>query len=143
LVVLTSSPVAFARNGGSDDPIEGLWNVEVTIEVCNGPTLVTFDALALFAHGGTFHDTNANDPKLRSSAFGTWKRVRSREYEFAFKAFLFDGMGANTGWQIIRHRVTLLPGGNRYVSLGGAEVFDPDGELVMTGCSRSTATRFE
>jgi hypothetical protein len=122
------------------DPIEGLWDVEVT--VCGLPT---FDALALFARGGTFHDTNSLDATTQSSGFGTWRRIRGRTYEFAFKTFLFGPGGTPaTGSQIVRHTVTLARDGQSYTSEGFAEQFDAAGNLVFTsppGCSSATATR--
>jgi hypothetical protein len=126
------------------DPIEGLWNVKVTIEDCRGnplPMPPPFDALALFARGGTFHDTNATNPAMRSSAFGEWKRVKPRTYEFAFKVFRFNA-GTPLGSQIVRHTVVLARDGRSYKSFGTSEVFDVAGTLVGNGCSSSVATPF-
>jgi hypothetical protein len=125
------------------DPIEGVWNAKVNITVCNaGVVLNTFDAIGLFASNGTFHDTNATNPALRSAAFGTWSAIGPRTYEFALRFFRFDPMGANVGSSVVRHRVVLDEDGDSYRSEGTAEFYDADGVLLMTGCSDSEAVRF-
>ena len=113
---------------------------------------VIFDAMALFARGGTFHDTNKGQPPAsRSSGFGTWRRIKRREYEFAFKLFRFNPDGTPRGSQIVRHTVTLSRDGKSYTSEGTAVYYDLNGNqtdvngnpTTEPGCSTSTATRFE
>ncbi|SRR5690606_12194017 len=157
---------AHGRQGGWQDPeihgwalwsfgdrIEGLWDVEVQImPVCGGPVAVTFDAMALFARGGTFHDTNGGQPSAsRSSGFGIWKRNSGREYEFAFKLFRFNPDGTPRGSQVVRHTVTLARDGKSWSSEGTAVYYDVNGNqtdvngnpTTEPGCSAATATRFE
>jgi len=126
-------------------PIEGLWNVNVELTNCDDDSVImSFDAMGLFAAGGAFHDTNASN--LRSPGFGVWRRIKGRDYEFAFRLFRFDAAGAYLGSQIVRHKLTLARDGDSYTSEGTAEFFDVDGEPTTVpppGCSRSTATRFE
>lgn len=125
------------------DPIEGVWNAKVNITVCGaGIVLNSFDAMGLFASNGTFHDTNATTPALRSDAFGTWSATGPGTYEFAFRFFRFDPMGANVGSSVVRHQVVLDPDGDGYHSEGSAEFYDVNGVLFMTGCSDSEAARF-
>jgi hypothetical protein len=133
-----------AGSGVGPDRLEGAWNARVEILACaTGHVITSFNAMGLFARGGTFHDTNAMDPKLRSAAFGTWRRLGRGSYSLAFKVFTFDAAGTNLGWTIVRHAVVLDDAGNNYVSEGTAEFYDSSGNLFMGGCSRSTATRFE
>lgn len=142
-VILPLLLPAAAWSGGHGARIEGLWNVEVTIYVCGTDVEITrFEAMGLFAADGTFHDTNANDPKLRSAGFGTWKHLGGRSYRFAFRLFRFDSMGMTIGSQIVRHRVELSRRGSSYRSFGTAEYYDTAGNLERIGCSRSTAVRF-
>ncbi len=125
------------------DPIEGVWNARVEITACDSDTVFnSFDAMALFASNGTFHDTNATNPALRSAAFGTWSAIGPRTYEFAFRLFRFDPMGATLGSSVVRHRVVLARKGDSYRSKGTAEFYDANGVLFMTGCSNAEAVRF-
>jgi hypothetical protein len=152
LSTIAVGALLFAGHAASDevdvntpDPIEGLWNVKVTIEDCRGnplPMPLPFDALALFARGGTFHDTNATNPALRSSAFGEWRRLKPRVYQFAFKVFRFNA-GTPLGSQIVRHNVVLAADGQSYRSRGISKIFDVNGTLVAEGCSSSVARAFK
>ena len=150
----TQSDVQFGGDGHwrEVDRIEGTWNVTVTITLCDSSGLPTdtpvpgispIDAMALFAANGTFHDTNATNPALRSPGFGTWRRTGHRTYEFAFKFFRFNPAIGVIGPQIVRHTVVLARDGKSYTSRGTAEFFDAaNNPAPVTGCSTSTATRF-
>ena len=135
--------------GASDNPwfsdrIEGTWNVSVDITICaSGATITSFDAMAMFAANGSFHDTNATNPALRSPGFGYWRHLRRNQYEFAFRFFLFDETGVNIGSQVVRHDAVLSADRTTYSSEGTAELYDPFGNLLVSGCSNSTATRFQ
>jgi hypothetical protein len=144
---------AFAEEAAGErwsfsDRIEGVWLVKVWLTNCaTGETLpfpgATFDATAAFAGDGTFHDTNENNPILRSSSFGYWEYTGRRNYRFAFRLFRFDTTGLNIGSQIVRHNVVLSRDGKSYTSGGTAEFYDVNGiRMLPDGCSRSTATRF-
>jgi hypothetical protein len=123
--------------------IEGTWNVRVRATICaTGATITSFDAMGMFGAKGTFHDTNATNPALRSAGFGYWERTSGDQYYFAFKYFRFDPAGNNIGSTIVRHNVVLSPTGNTYTSSGTSEFYDAAGNLTMTGCSTSTAARF-
>jgi hypothetical protein len=136
------------------DRIEGVWNVRVTITLCDAagrptdtpvPNVPIFDAMAMFAANGTFHDTNASNPALRSDGFGSWRRTGHRTYAFAFKLFRWDPVNQMpVGPQIVRHTVDLARDGRSYTSRGTAEWFDANNNPAppFKTCSTSTATRF-
>ena len=133
----------------SRDRIQGVWNVSVVRTDCGSGNVVAplFDAMAVFAADGIFHDTNANNPTLmvRSDAFGQWEHVRGNKYRFAFRVFNFDVAGMYLGYQVVRHDVVLAKNGESYTSGGTAEFFNPDGtpRQPVLICSGSTATRFK
>ena len=153
--LLLAPALAFAadqapESGRLADRLAGLWLVNVTLRNCvTGEPLpfpgAIFDAMALFEQDGTFHDTNANSPLVRSAALGTWKHLQGRNYEFAFRNFRFDSTGTlPIGSQIVRHTVTLSRDGKSYASEGTAEFYDVSGiRMLPDGCSTSTATRFK
>jgi hypothetical protein len=103
----------------------------------------SFDATNVFAADGTFLDANSGNPATQSTHLGYWRHDHGNQYEFAQKFFLFDAAGAATGWRIVRHDVTLGAGGLSFTSAGTAETFNNDGLLVSTGCSTSSAVRFD
>jgi hypothetical protein len=161
LVLLLGAPAqADDRAGAWDywwlsDPIEGVWNAKVSITPCpTGAPIRTFNAIGMFARGGTFHDVSdstAVGPGMqRTAGFGSWERGKWREYKFVFKYFRYDGAGMPIGFSVVRHDVALAKDGTTYVSEGTAEHFNadgtpvaPGGPLPPTGCSNSTATRLK
>lgn len=131
------------RSGGGR--LEGTWDAQVTIRNCQtGAAIRTFASIGMFISGGTFLDSSSGTPQaLRTPGQGVWGHVSRNTYRLSFKSFSFDAGGNFTGWTIIRHQVTLNDGADEYESAGTAEVYDPNGNLFFTGCSTSTATRFE
>jgi len=126
-------------------PIEGVWNAVVNITTC-GPTPITlfsFQAMSSYAHGGTYDDTNSTNPALKSASLGVWSHVDGNTYSFAFRFFRFDPTGMPIGTSVVRHTVTLADDLKSYTSSGTGDMYDMAGNLFMTGCSSSTATRFE
>lgn len=125
------------------DRIEGLWTAHVNVFDCITGFGTTFEAMAIFAANGTFHDTNSTDPTLRSASFGTWQHLEGNAYEFAFQFFRFNSDGIYQGWNVVRHRVELAADGQSYFSEGTAEIYSAVGGLIATGCSSAQAIRFK
>ena len=149
--LLLAQPTALASGDQAvkANRIMGLWLVTVTLTNCaTGEPLpfpgATFDAMGLYGADGSFHDTNANSPLVRSASFGIWDHLGGRRYKFAFRAFQFDSTGTlPAGSQIVRHEVVLSPDGRSYTSEGTAEFYDVHGvRMLPDGCSTSTAQRF-
>lgn len=148
-LALLAGQTALAGGHHSQSRIKGVWTARVDITNClpggvPGPVVfASFDAINVYAADGTFLDTNSTNPALQSAHFGYWRHVRGNKYEFAQKFFMFDAAGANTGYRIVRHQVQLDKTGMSFTSGGYAETFNPDGVLLATGCSTSTAVRFD
>ncbi len=125
--------------------LEGTWDVQVTIRNCQTDAAIrTFASLTTFMSGGTALDSTSGIPQgLKTPGHGIWSHVTGKTYRFSFKFFSFDAGGNFTGWTIIRHQAQLNSRATRYTSAGTAEVYDPTGNLIFTGCSTTTATRFE
>ncbi len=150
LVLVMGQQAAWA--GGDHRPfkrITGVWNARVNITNClpgnvPGPVVfASFDAINVYAADGTFLDTNTGNPTMQSAHFGYWQHMRGNKYQFAQKFFLFDGSGVATGYRIVRHDVLLDRTGLSFTSAGYAETFNLDGVLLTTGCSTSSAVRFD
>ena len=147
LVLMAGQPVASAGNHNS---IRGVWNARVDIVNClpgNVPGTVvfaSFDAVNAYIADGTFLDMNAGNPALQSPHLGYWRHIRGNKYEFAQKFFLFDiGVPLATRYRIVRHDIVLDRTGLSFTSAGTAETYSMDGVLLETGCSRSSAVRFD
>jgi hypothetical protein len=131
------------RNGG--ERLEGTWDVQVTIRNCQtGGAIRTFASTTTFMSGGTLLDSTSGTPQaLRTPGHGVWNHISRNTYRFSFKSFNFDAGGNSTGWQIVRHEAHLNTRAAEFESAGTAEVYNANGNLVFTGCSTTTATRFE
>ena len=130
------------RAGGR---IEGAWDVQVTIRNCQtGAAIRTFASFGTFISGGTVLDSTSGTPQAqRTLGQGVWSHVSGKTYRFKFKAFNFDPSGNFTGWTIINHEARLNRSADEYESAGTSEIYDPNGTLIFTGCSTTTAVRFE
>ena len=125
--------------------IVGTWEVHVSARSCQtGAEVRTFESLEQFNTGGTMLDvTSGFAPGRQTPGTGVWRHLGGNTYSFTFKSFGFDVNGNFNGWTIVRHEVTLNPGGDEFTSEGTAEFYDASGNLLFTGCSSNTATRFE
>jgi hypothetical protein len=147
--LLIGVPTAMAGDHGGSKRIKGVWTARVNITNClpgnvPGPVIfASFDAINAYLADGTFLDVNSSNPALQSGHLGYWRHIRGNKYEFAQKFFLFDAAGVSTGWRIVRHEIVLHRSGLSFTSGGYAETFNPDGVLLATGCSTSSAVRFD
>ena len=133
------------NGGGKSGRLEGTWEVQVTIRVCQtGAAITTFSSIGTFMSGGTMLDSTSGIPQaLKTPGQGVWSHISGNRFRFKFKSFSFDASGNPTGWTIINHEADLDSRGDEYESAGTAEVYAPNGVLAFTGCSTTTATRFE
>jgi hypothetical protein len=84
-------------------------------------------------------------PVLRvSPGLGTWKNLGGRHYTAAFTFFRVN-VPANTfaGTQKITEAIELSKDGDEFTATGTSEVFNTDGDLILTGCNTLTGTRLE
>lgn len=142
LAALTQASGTGQQGGGR---LEGTWDVQVTIRNCqSGAEIRSFKSLTTFMSGETLIDTTSGIRQaLRKPGHGVWAHARRQTYRFSFQSFNFDSAGTFTGWTKIAHEASLDSTGDAYTSAGTSEVYDPDGNLLTTGCSTTTATRFE
>lgn len=132
------------RSGGGR--LEGTWNVRVTLRNCQTGAEIrpAFASLTTFMFGGTTLDSTSGVPQaLRTPGLGVWSHVGGNTYRFSFKSFSFDPANVFTGSTKITHEAALASDGTEFSSAGTAEVSDSNGNLTFTGCSTTTATRFE
>lgn len=147
VILLTfAAGASMAQNAkGGGGRLEGTWEARVTIRVCaTGAEIRSFDSLGIFMKGGTMIDSTSGIPQaLKTPGQGVWDHVEGNTYRFKFKSFSFNAAGAYTGYSIIQHEANLNSNADGYASTGTAAVYLPNGTLVFSGCSTTTATRFE
>jgi hypothetical protein len=164
--VLICGGVALAQSNRSASPhgIHGAWSVVVTLRNCdtNAP-LGSFRSLVTFHDGGTLSETASTAGFAigqRSPGHGSWQSEGRGEYtqrminliNFDTPANLPGTVGFDpslpitpgffAGWSIVTHTVEMVDR-NHLTSSGGNEFFKADGTLYRSGCSTTTAIRFE
>lgn len=143
--ILTTFAQASGAGQAGGGRLAGTWDVQVTLRDCqSGAEIRTFKSLTTFMSGGTLLDSTSGIPQaLKTPGHGVWGHVGEQAYRFSFQSFSFDQAGNFTGWTKIAHEANLNSKGDAYTSAGTAEVYGPGGNLLFTGCSTTTATRFE
>jgi hypothetical protein len=123
--------------------LEGSWNVRVTTRNCqNGDPIRSFDSVTQFMQGGTLIDSTSGVPQaLKTPGEGIWEHTTGMGYRFKIKSFGFDANNNYTGYTIIQHTAELNTAADAYESAGTASIYTPDGTLLVTLCSTTTATR--
>ena len=126
--------------------IEGAWRTTVTIRNCQtGAPITTFQGLQTFNEGGTVAETATGvPPSMRTPGHGVWSREQGwQNYSFAFMYDRFNADGTYAGSQKVKGAVVLEVSGDELTVVSTTEIFNPAGQLIATGCSTATATRFE
>ena len=130
------------NNSSRDNRIVGTWQTLVTPRNCQTGVQVApaFPGLLTFNRGGTLTGTST----VVSTVYGVWNRNRFvQSYSFAFISLRYSPAGAFIGTQKVRQTAELGASGNDFTTTGTVEVLDASGNIIATGCSTSTGTRFE
>lgn len=129
-------------NSSHDGKLAGTWRVTVTRYDCaTGTALNSFPAILSFAVGGTLTGTSTVLPSsARSGDFGIWQHNGSDNYSATSEAFIFGG-GVFSQRQRITQAITLSQDANTFSSEAHTEFFDPNGNLLFSGCATAVATR--
>ena len=129
-----------AQHGAS---LEGAWDSQVTSTDCNGHILMAFRSFELFHQGGTFTGTgNAPNPELGSPVLGTWQRTPGmRTFTSPIQFFTFNPDGSFAGTVKLERQIHLSANGNSFTATTTFAVYDPDGNLIFSGCGTEVATR--
>lgn len=123
-------------------PVQGsVWDSQVTLTDCNGHTLAVFRAFEMFNLGGTLTSTDNTPPTLHGPGLGTWQPTGMRTFNAPFQFFNFNPDGSFAGTQKIDRQIRLAADGNSYTSTVTFRTYDPDGNLVFSGCGSEIATR--
>jgi hypothetical protein len=123
----------------------GSWDIKITIRDCqSGAALASFPTMMTFNQGGTMQEA-ANDatPLLRLAGHGIWRHGTGPTFSRAFHFFRYDANGTFAGTAKITGQMELDQRGNALSGTSSFDFFDPNGNVVGTGCATETGTRFE
>jgi len=145
MVVMGSGKIAKAEDDGSRNGLEGAWRLQLTVRDCQtGAALRTFPALFTFAKGGTLTATTAGQsPALFTPNLGVWRHVNDHSYSAVSEAFVFSPAGAWIQTHRLTRAIEIGEDGNEFTDTVALEIFDTNGNVIVSGCGTSVATRFK
>ena len=73
---------------------------------------------------------------------GVWDHTTDNSYAFRFKYFTFSSQNVPTGSVVIAGELTVDQSGDTNAGSASIEVYDPNGNLVASGCAEVAGTRF-
>jgi hypothetical protein len=134
-----------AQDNGSHSGLEGAWRLQVTVRDCQtGQALRTFPALFTFAKGGTLTVTTAGQlPSLSTPGLGVWRHTDGHTYSAVSEAFVFSPAGAWTQTHRLTRVIEVGNDAREFTDTVALQILDTNGNLIVTGCATSVATRFE
>jgi hypothetical protein len=143
----TANAAPQPHNGSSSTfNLRGTWTVQVQLVDCTtgNPLGSPFPSLLSFAHGGTLTETTSNPsffPSERSPGHGNWS-VNKNIYSAASTAFVTLN-GALQMTQLIKQTITMGGSSDAFDSVAAVQFFDPNGNLIKSGCATATGARFK
>jgi len=142
LLPMVAAPAT--RSSMEAGKLQGTWEMQITLTDCAGHVIRSFPSLIEFAAGGTVVESNGGTPQaLKTPGEGVWRHTIDSNYAFRFKFFTFDAQNVFTGWTIITGETTVDATGNANSGTATVEVYDPNGNLLVSLCAETSGTRFE
>jgi hypothetical protein len=133
--------LAVAADGGTVAPeLEGTWRVTIILPSGDPP----IQAFHTFSRGGVMMESNALDrssPGSQTPGHGVWRRTGPHTFGFTLEKLQFDLAGNFVGKLKVREVDQLNKGLDSYNGIATAEVFDSSGNLLLSFCVRTQASR--
>ena len=86
--------------------------------------------------------SSSRPPALRTAGKGVWSHTTDNTYAFRFKDFTFNTSNVFTGWVIITGETTVDSTGNANAGPATVQIYDPNGNLLVSLCAEAAGTRF-
>jgi len=132
-----SLTVASAQN---IQPIEGTWDVTVTVTNCQTGALIrTVRSIQGFNHDGSFTET-ANT-FLRGQSVGAWSRNGLENYGARYWFFRYNADGSFASIAQSLDMITLGQDGNSFTAKGTIQDFNSSNVSISIGCFVHSAKR--
>jgi hypothetical protein len=147
MLFLGSGLTSRARSEGDNSQrgLEGAWRLQLTVRDCNsGQALRTFPAVFTFAKGGTATAITAGQlPSLATPGLGAWRHTQGHNYSAVTDAFVFSPAGVWIQTHRLTRAIEVSIDGDAFTDTVALEIFDTNGNLIVTGCATSVASRLE
>ena len=143
LAALESPTAAFAQNTNAGQGPEGSWLYTVTVTSSSGPP-TTVLGLETYAAGGGYVETDQFSfmhSSLATPGHGSWKSTGDRTFLLTYLTLGYDTQGTPQGTSKIRQVATLNQAGDSYSGSGNFDVYDVNGNVILSGTFTIKATR--
>jgi len=141
--LVTMAAATATAQGTQGGLLQGTWEMQLSRTDCAGHVVGVAQSVAIFMAGGTMIESQAPRPQAQKTpGEGVWSHTNGNDYAFRFKYFTFDAQNVFTGWTIIGGEITVDTGGNANTGSATIEVYNPNGNLLATGCAEVAGTRF-
>jgi hypothetical protein len=81
-------------------------------------------------------------PSLSTTGLGVWQHTNGHSYSAVSEAFVFSTAGAWIQTHRLTRAIQLSNDGNQLTDTVALEIFDTNGNLIVTGCATSVGSRF-
>src|SRR6266404_758644 len=104
----SATPAGQVRES-TDDGLEGVWDVVVTIrDAAGNPLGLPFRAMNMYIRGGQFEEFGVRTPTgQRGPGMGVWEREGRSRYSAVLEFFRFNGDGTFAGTQRVARTIEL------------------------------------
>jgi len=147
MLFLGSGLTARAQSDGNNSQrgLEGAWRLQPTVRDCNtGQALRTFPAVFTFSKGGTATFITAGQiPSLATPGLGAWRHVQDHNYSAVTDVFVFSPAGVLIQTHRLTRAIEVSIDGDAFTDTVALEIFDTNGNVIVTGCATSVASRLE
>ena len=146
----TTSPVWSQDRQALPSPaahtLHGTWRVTRTAVDCiTGQDILSFPAIMTFNQGGTYTGYGVppgGDPG-QGTEYGVWQREPGRQnYSVRDVGYGYTA-GGDFAFRAEGTVALQLTTADSFTGTGTVQIFDADGNLIVTFCATSTGTRFE
>ena len=136
---------AAQSEGSESQGLQGTWRVQLTVRDCQtNVALRTFPALFTFAKGGTLSVTTAGQlPALSTTGLGVWRHTDGHAYSAVSEAFVFSTAGVWTQTHRLTRAIEIGNNEDEFTDTVALQIFDTNGNVIVTGCATSVGSRFE
>jgi hypothetical protein len=143
LTALGQPMTAFAENTNAGQGPEGSWIYTVTATNASGPPSTVL-GLETYAVGGGYTETDQLSfmpSSLATPGHGSWKLTGERTFLLTYLTLNHDTNGTFQGTSKIRQVATLNQAGTAYSGSGNFDVYDVNGNVILSGTFTIRATR--
>jgi hypothetical protein len=145
LTALGGPMTAFAKNTDAGQGPEGSWLFTVTATSSSGlPSPIM--GIETYAAGGGYTETDQLSfmpSSLATPGHGSWKRTGERTFLLTYLTLNYDTKGTFQGTSKIRQIAKLNEAGNAYSGSGNFDVYDVQGNVILSGTFTIQATRIQ